>query len=124
MFSCEFYEISKNTIFTEHLWTTAFKENIISQCLKENLVHDHSNRYSRKLTKDGEPNSISQEIDTCLTLKVTPQIIYHWKALFFLSKNLWVVKTDIWSVIFDWTICSTHTLSFFSGFLIRYHEVY
>ena len=23
MFSCEFYEISKNKIFTEHLWTTA-----------------------------------------------------------------------------------------------------
>ena len=23
VFSCEFYEISKNTIFTEHLWTTA-----------------------------------------------------------------------------------------------------
>ena len=23
MFSCEFYEISKNTLFTEHLWTTA-----------------------------------------------------------------------------------------------------
>ena len=24
VFSCEFYEISKNTFFTEHLWTTAF----------------------------------------------------------------------------------------------------
>ena len=23
MFSCEFWEISKNTFFTEHLWTTA-----------------------------------------------------------------------------------------------------
>ena len=23
MFSCEFYEISKNTLFTEHRWTTA-----------------------------------------------------------------------------------------------------
>ena len=23
VFSCEFYEISKNTIFTEHLWATA-----------------------------------------------------------------------------------------------------
>ena len=23
VFSCEFYEISKNTFFTEHLWTTA-----------------------------------------------------------------------------------------------------
>ena len=25
MFSCEFYEISKNTFFTEHLWLTASK---------------------------------------------------------------------------------------------------
>ena len=24
MLSCEFYEISKNTFSTEHLWTTAF----------------------------------------------------------------------------------------------------
>ena len=23
MFSCEFYKISKNTFFTEHLWATA-----------------------------------------------------------------------------------------------------
>ena len=23
VFSCEFFEISKNNIFTEHLWTTA-----------------------------------------------------------------------------------------------------
>ena len=23
VFSCEFYEISKNTVFTEHFWTTA-----------------------------------------------------------------------------------------------------
>ena len=26
MFSCEFCEISKNTFFTEHLWTTASEE--------------------------------------------------------------------------------------------------
>ena len=25
LFSCEFCEISKNTFFTEHLWTTASK---------------------------------------------------------------------------------------------------
>ena len=25
LFSCEFYEISKNNFFTEHLWTTASK---------------------------------------------------------------------------------------------------
>ena len=27
MFSCDFYEISKNTFFTEHLWTTAPKNS-------------------------------------------------------------------------------------------------
>ena len=27
VFSCEFCEISKNTFFTEHLWTTASKMN-------------------------------------------------------------------------------------------------
>ena len=26
VFSCEFYEISKNTFFTEHLWATAFAD--------------------------------------------------------------------------------------------------
>ena len=30
MFSCEFCEISKNTIFTEHLHTTAFKTSYMS----------------------------------------------------------------------------------------------
>ena len=24
--TCEFYEIFKNTFFTEHLWTTAFED--------------------------------------------------------------------------------------------------
>ena len=28
MFSCEFFEISKNTFFIEHLWTTAFFFNL------------------------------------------------------------------------------------------------
>ena len=27
MFSCEFSEISNNTLFTEHLWTTAWSKN-------------------------------------------------------------------------------------------------
>ena len=26
VFSCEFFKISKNTFFTEHLWTTAFQK--------------------------------------------------------------------------------------------------
>ena len=29
VFSCEFREIFKNTIFTEHLWTTVFEISII-----------------------------------------------------------------------------------------------
>ena len=31
MFSCEFCEISKNTCFTEHLWTTASIYSIIHE---------------------------------------------------------------------------------------------
>ena len=32
VFSCEFCKISKNTIFAEHLWATAFEEkNYVSQ---------------------------------------------------------------------------------------------
>ena len=31
MFSCEFCEISKSTLFTEHLWTTA------SESLQQNV---------------------------------------------------------------------------------------
>ena len=43
MFSCEFSKISKNTFFTEHLWTTAsgFTENThanISSFVVSNLV--------------------------------------------------------------------------------------
>ena len=31
MFSCEFWEISKNTCFTEHLWATASIYSIIHE---------------------------------------------------------------------------------------------
>ena len=30
VFSCEFYEIFKNTFFTEHLWTTASRNQTIA----------------------------------------------------------------------------------------------
>ena len=37
MFSCDFWEISKNTFFTEHLWVTASKKwNISTKMVKEN----------------------------------------------------------------------------------------
>ena len=57
-----------------------------------------------------------RNIQFCLTLKLTPQIIYHWKALFFLSKNIWVLNSDSWSVIFYGPVCSTLPLSFFQHF--------
>ena len=31
VFSCKFCEISKNTFFTEHLWTTAIKKEALAQ---------------------------------------------------------------------------------------------
>ena len=41
LFSCEFYEISKNTFFTEHLWATAsdfFKSMMVEPGLKINAI--------------------------------------------------------------------------------------
>ena len=56
-FSCEFCEISKNTLFTEHLWTTAsdlicgvfFIFSII-----KNFRHEKS-RFVRKRSTSGKP---------------------------------------------------------------------
>ena len=39
VFSCEFCEISKNTFFTEHLWTTASVSN--RKCAKIQLSQKH-----------------------------------------------------------------------------------
>ena len=39
MFSCEFYEISKNTYFTEHLWVTAFDDSIVCNHLASDGIH-------------------------------------------------------------------------------------
>ena len=41
LFSCEFWEISKNTFFTEHLWATAsdfFKSMMAEPGLKMNAI--------------------------------------------------------------------------------------
>ena len=43
---------------------------------------------SHLLDRRGGKFHISRNRHFCLTLKVTPQIICHWKALSFLSKNL------------------------------------
>ena len=40
MFSRKFYEISKNTLFTEHLWTTASNWNIILWNMVEQLFNE------------------------------------------------------------------------------------
>ena len=54
VFSCEFYEISKNTFFTEHLWTTSsvlylfqmilsnFFQNVVLRCFTyEQSIHSN-----------------------------------------------------------------------------------
>ena len=38
MFSCEFCEISKNTFFTEHLWTTA-SEYTTYKIFRIHIIH-------------------------------------------------------------------------------------
>ena len=45
MFSCEFYKFSKNTFFTEQLWTTASVRTEISQFYKR----EFSDYYKRKI---------------------------------------------------------------------------
>ena len=37
MFSCEFCEISKNTFFTEHLWTAASEKSFIESGKKKKI---------------------------------------------------------------------------------------
>ena len=49
VFPCEFCEISNNTIFTEHLWTTAFV------CGTPDEASDHSKSYSEPLRAKNEP---------------------------------------------------------------------
>ena len=42
VFSCEFCEISKNTFFTEHVWTTASINILFANTLRpdeNNLIH-------------------------------------------------------------------------------------
>ena len=94
---------------TERSWTTSAvqKKNkrntvesrdiqlmFLSRSTKRPAVHDE-----KTVIRRGTKFHIPRNKHFCLTLKETPQIIYHWKT-FFLSKNLWVVKTDSWSVMF------------------------
>ena len=38
VFSCEFYEVSKNTFFTEHFWTTASVNSGITPRARSTLL--------------------------------------------------------------------------------------
>ena len=43
VFSCKFCEISKNTLFTEYLWTTAYRERIFcNNSLQKGFLHRSS----------------------------------------------------------------------------------
>ena len=43
VFSCEFCEISKNTVFTEHLWTTASKKSFGLPQARRDLISNIKN---------------------------------------------------------------------------------
>ena len=48
VFSCEFYEISKNTFFTKHLWATASEyawHSLLTDNLKRKLTYNHIIRF-------------------------------------------------------------------------------
>ena len=73
VFSCEFCEISKNTFFTEHLWTTAsdFSKKInetmsFNSCqglIVWGHIHSKKKRFMVSLAYD-ENNHCSQEFNT------------------------------------------------------------
>ena len=82
MFSCEFCEISKNTLFTEHLWTTAsdficgvfFVFSII-----KNFRHE-INRFVRKKSTSGKPALLSTQINMIQVYLVWVLDFYRNKA--------------------------------------------
>ena len=41
VFSCEFCKVSKNTFFTEHLWTTVFPTSLDFQCFEIPFFRKH-----------------------------------------------------------------------------------
>ena len=52
VFSCEFCEISRNTFFTEHLWTTGFEESHKVSKQKEQIRYSNTiqfNKYKKAL---------------------------------------------------------------------------
>ena len=67
MFSCEFCEISKNTFFTEHLWTTASEQNQTNTLSKNTYIWD-ADSLSENSCKDS-PNSSEDNIRYTLSNK-------------------------------------------------------
>ena len=69
MFSCEFYEISKNTFFAEHLWVTAcqkdFGQNICHlamQAMKAALqIHNLFSGITDQCNKNIAPSFLTAE---------------------------------------------------------------
>ena len=49
VFSCEFCEISTNTFFTEHLWTTAFLIQPVTLFLLEMLINKKTRHFDSSL---------------------------------------------------------------------------
>ena len=67
VFACEFCEISKNTFFTEHLWTTA----TVTSRLKR-LIRLDSNKYTVLLT-DPFRNPLWQKTRLSIFLKLAAE---------------------------------------------------
>ena len=53
VFSCDFWEISKNIFFTEHLWATASKYWKVLTLLRSTLGCDGFSKYEAKSKKRG-----------------------------------------------------------------------
>ena len=111
VFSCDFFEISKSTFFTEHLWTTAsvaflnqwlfsifpskiyFSLNILTQrvmkCFKKN---------KKRKRKTTDTNHTPYQLN--LTITQTINIFVTWKSLKFCRPHLWpsrCTKNEVYS---------------------------
>ena len=51
VFSCQFCEISKNTFFTEHLWTIAFNYGMLYRKKKEILKLENLSTFAVRIKK-------------------------------------------------------------------------
>ena len=79
VFSCEFYEISKNTFFTEHLWATA-SENYWCNIRPVHIVIFLQENNHKQCCLD-LPEPTSHKKITCALLAHSPQTTLHKKNL-------------------------------------------